>query len=261
MLSVKEPVIFFSIYLHRQIIGNRDRRSEILHELDNFTRNVGLIPEREDLPFGKPGDIDLEIVDQISFDYLLLNRSKTSQTPPGQPRRFHQLIIYSYHDALIIQIQSGRSDDWSGTLETGWEELSAELTKNLNLNSAAYSGNSAVIGMSLLYWCLCADEAKPADYRSDVSKVGMSYLRQSTIDVGMLWCSGDRLYPQGEFREDRWILLTSTGSDSIGWRYYRTHALGASPFAQFALAKHKIFFELDQFYIARKEWEWGGPAA
>jgi hypothetical protein len=72
----------------------------------------------------------------------------------------------------------------------------------------------------------------------------------------MLWFCDDSFFPNARLHEDRWLLITPPSSETeVNKRYYQTRDRGAPEFAKFALARHKMFFEIGQHRAVRKTLE------
>ena len=159
--QVSDPAIFFSLYLLKDPSGfGVDGRIKVLRQVDTFIEKHGLQPyTSRQRPYGRAGDIDLLALAKSppNFEILLQCHSEYPKTPAGT---YYECLLYSYHDALILQVMITKFKDWSGGFLDGWKELTGSLRSCFDEEGLA-GAQPATLGVSAVYWAI-------ADYHSGI---------------------------------------------------------------------------------------------
>jgi hypothetical protein len=179
------------------------------------------------------------------------------KTPGLKPSfgSFYDFMIYTYHDAIVIQIQNTRFQDWQGTFINGYKKLASEIQDALDPSCLMSTGLSA-FGISVVYWTISDNDLHSSRYEDEIEKLSPSQkmdIRQTVSDLGLLWSTDARFFENLEIDQGLWVLGTSRKfEEQVNDRYSRIVNGEPPPFAKVVLARHKIFFEIGQHQQVRK---------
>src|SRR5436309_7055697 len=236
MSKAREPVLFISIYLHRQTPKNKDPRVAILRQVDSFVKIYKLqVPEDSKALHTKISEIDLRAVDGLPDSYVLLFSAEAGFS--ARLDTGYEAIIYAYHDSIIAQLQITKFENWEGSVKTGWRELVSALYAGFDTNIAATAGPS-VFGLSAVYWFISDHKVHPESDTPDLGLEGR-FAGCTQTDIGPLWSCEYSLL-KANVHQDLWVLATSKAKEPVNAaniRYYHL-ADGPPPFGEIALARH-----------------------
>jgi hypothetical protein len=256
MRTAREPVLFLSVYLHRQRPETKDdARIPILRQMDEF---VGLyklrVPEDSTALNTKASHIDLRAIDWAQGAYLLLFEARAGFSEEHATAGY-EAVIYSYHDSIVLQLQITRFQDWQGSLEEGWQQLTSEIRAGFG-ESIEAAAQSSVFGVSVVYWIISDNNVRPEGYEPDIRGLKGASAGRTETDIGPLWSWEFPFFSGARIHQDVWVLATSREFEpEVNSRYYQLAPDGPPAFGEVALARHKIFFELAQHGSVRRNLE------
>jgi hypothetical protein len=250
-MIVRDPTLFLSIYLHKRSRG----MASVLHQLNIFGQKFGLEPNLKlKNAYRKASEIDLDLFDRSQSEFHVLAHMQSRDSTPCSGS-FYDFMIYTYHDAIVIQMQNTRFQDWQGTFIDGYKELASEVRGSFDSACLTSAGLSA-FGMSVVYWTIFDNDLRSSGYEDEIAKLSPSQemdIRQTVSDLGLLWSTDTRFFENLEINQDLWVLGTSRNfEEQVNDRYSRIVNGDLPPFAKVALAHHKIFFEIGQHQQVRK---------
>lgn len=248
MPKAREPTLFFTIYAHKHFPGflPKDHRLVLLEQIDLFAQRHGLRPAGKTWLYQHATDIDLVALHRSPPSYHpLLNLSWEDA------KALHQCLVYAHIDTLVFQIVIGRYDPWTGSLTEGWRELVESLRAGFDGRSLE-SAKHRTFGASLVYWAMADNEIEPGAYANEVCGIAADHrLRCTQTDIGLLWQSDSRTFPEAQsVSQDQWVLVTPRSKDAeaeANSRYNQPRLNSPPDFAIAALARHKFAFEWAQY--------------
>lgn len=245
--SVSDPAIFFSLYLLKDPSDfGVDGRIKVLRQVDTFIEKHGLQPYTpRQRPYGRAGDIDLLALAKSppDFEILLQCHSEYPKTPAGT---YYECLLYSYHDALILQVMITKFKDWSGGFLDGWKELTGSLRSCFDEEGLA-GAQPATLGVSAVYWAIADSHSGIGSYEEVFRAIAEDWdLGQTVTDLDApLWHCKRPLFPGCQaISQDLWMLVTPRQAEAqVNPRFYQPRHNGPPDFAVVALARHKIAYE------------------
>jgi hypothetical protein len=252
----KEPVLFLSIFLHRHSQGPGDPRVALLRQVDHFVDCYKLqLPEKKPALYETASSIELHIVDDAR-EFMLLFAANAGFSDP-QAGSLYDATIYAYHDSIIVQLQiSSPPERFCNPLEA-WQQFTAEMLNGFG-ESIESSAAASIFGVSAVYWFISGTHARPESYEPCIRElVGESAGRTGT-DLGPLWNCDAGFLGTNCIHQDLWVFVIPDAEkeeDEANDRYYTLVQREVPAFAEVALARHKIFFELSQHDSVREDLE------
>jgi hypothetical protein len=252
--TVTDPCIFLSIYLHKDelsdCVGNK--QTKVLHQADAFIEKHGLRPYGETpRPYRWASQIDLlRVANSSSFEILLQSLSESRETGTS-----YELLAYSYHDALILEIMVTKFKDWNDTFLRGWNEL-CETIRSLFDGVNIPASQSGVLGVSTVYWAINETDMDIGVNEDQFRTIAQeAELSRAETDLGApLWHCKRPIFPEStELSQDLWMLITARDAEAeVNARFHQYGFSGPSDFVIVALALHKIAYERTHFIRERE---------
>ncbi len=255
-MQARDPTLLLTITCHKHFPGHVqiDPRLAILEQVDRFAETYGLQPAGTRWQYARAMDIHLVELHRSPPNYLrLVNLRRECPSSDQGARTLYQCLVYGYHDALIVQLLIGKYSDWSGSLLSGWQELTESLHAGLHGN-ALQQAKHGVFGASVLYWAIAEDEQQPNDYADEVAAILQTPTPHLTeTDIGLLWENQIPLFSEAaDVFQDCWVLITPRSAEAEANRRYNQPLFDSPPdFTVVALARHKFAFERALYFDAR----------
>jgi hypothetical protein len=253
MIKAREPALFISIYLHQERREDQAMRGAILRQVQAFMDAYKLeVPQDSKALYREVAKVDFSAGHSRHELFTLLFEAQA-----GLARKVgagYQAIIYSYHDSIILQFLLTRFPDWRGTLTEGWEDLASEFRAGFG-EWIVHETEFSIFGASAVYWVMTDHKTHPESYEPEIRGLLGDSVKRTETDIGPLRNSELAFFPENNFHQDLWVLLTKNDSEKEANERYSKLAGGPPAFGEVMLARHKIFFELDQHRFLRKAME------
>lgn len=252
-----DPAIFLFIYLRKPLPNSQqDERISILKNFDAFADKYRLEPS-VDTPYRRASEIDLNRLDSALSDFELLVRLSTPSPKPGIGT-YYEALAYAYHDVFFLQLTISKYSEWTGSLVTGWNELTASLRDGYDGSDLEAAGRE-LLGLSLVFWSVTDNDVAIDAYIDNISLIAdRNEMRKTTLNFsGELWLSDRKLFESRlTISQKVWLLLTPRSAEAaVNQRFYQTHPNAPPVFAVVALALHKSEYEWGEYRKEREAME------